>query len=129
MRRIKRWWWRVAFFLLAIVPGSVRVALDDQWWLLVPSIIGASGLVWLMWDDHCEHREGKEQQAREVHSRHESLADTMRAGFGDELPPLDASATIQSDTPRIRELKGPSLYWRRIRQWMAAKGRNRGWLK
>ncbi len=73
MRRFKRWWWRAVFFLLLIVPGVVRVALDAHWWFLAPSIVGAGGLVWLMWDDHrqrradsetwqAERREGKRQR-------------------------------------------------------------------
>ena len=40
------------------------------------------------------------------------IEDTMRSGFGGELPPLPASGTIQANPP-------PSSRWQRIRAWLA----------
>ena len=81
MGRLKRWWWRVVFFLVLIVPGGVRVALEGEWWWIAPTIIGAIGLVWLMWDDHRERR----AEQREGDRRHRHMRRVMRSLLEDRF--------------------------------------------
>lgn len=59
------------------------------------------------WAYVADRREGQDRD-----SRYASTMDTMRVGFGDELPPLPASGTIQADTRR-------SSRRQRIRTWLA----------
>ena len=147
MRRFKRWWWRLVFFLLLIVPGSVRVAIDGQWWFLVPSIIGATGLVWLMWDDHRERQKATREREREgrhldqrldIHGqrlddkdqRDQSLEHQVSWLIGQQTgspEPLAASGTIRSAEPTIRAnaTLEPLSLRRRVYWWLVVKS---GWL-
>ena len=81
MRRGKRWW-RVAFFLLLVGSGVVRVAFEggELWWI-VPTIVGAVGLVWVMWDDQREHRERqreRQDERRRADRRHQHMLRLIR---------------------------------------------------
>lgn len=105
--------------VIAIIGVMVEMCLLVRILIVVFIVVGFSGSAAIAWGQQY----ARDRQRMEDDSRHGSLVDTVRSVAGGELPPLQASATIQADTPTIR-VRESNRHW--VRRWFRLRsGRDR----